>query len=528
MPAQAQMTRDDRVRRMAMQLVEVAKTKHGRVTFGPGVLLVLPAKAALARLVELHKQAVGERSPSVHIRKLPSWGARILHRRETVSALATLTAVKPEFRETLVKAILAFARERRSIEGIESLVLSAVISAKYELPALAKEGRHVLTTCGSPRVLGGGYAQTPVVDSLARQMTFADPQAVGEFINGKPGGATPGIGNPVPGGFGNPGNTVADQSDCVKTWTVVGTIVGAVGGGLLGAVAGNSTTDSKGTWTGVGIGGGVLAGSLGGAQGGQALGQGAFCPNASPGTAAPSNPSAGGVDGSQWEQNLINSADTSNASSPQDQQDYSDGFNAGWAAAQSSGGSADPPSGSDSFGAGFADGYGAASAMQTLPQPGGGAPDSSGGGSAPESSGGGGAPDSGGGGAPESGGGSAPDSSGGGSAPEGSGGSGGSMANPEGGGDEGPSSGTSALFHHVNPAGPGMKGLTTTDDGQGGGDEGGGTLDSLGSKIVTLPPNLPDPENNPHARTSLQRAALAQAVLLSEVVATNLSKSLIG
>src|SRR5262245_2790096 len=113
-----QSTYDDRLRRTAVRLIKVAETKTGALYYGPGILLTVPVKPALERLVDLHKRAVGERPKSARVHRLPVWGARILHRRETVSILGTLTGAKREHRCHLLHAIITFAEEHQSVEGI--------------------------------------------------------------------------------------------------------------------------------------------------------------------------------------------------------------------------------------------------------------------------------------------------------------------------------------------------------------------------------------------------------------------------
>src|SRR5262249_45834374 len=156
---------------------------------------------ALERLVDLHKHAVGQKAKSDRVRKLPVWGARILHRRETVSILGTLTGAQRDHRRNLLHAIISFAHENRSVEGVEALVLSAVVAAESEDPELAKRGRHLLKTIGVPRFMGGGYSQTPVVDPVAKQMTFLTPAQVVGFVGGGSSGHLPQVGGAVPGWF---------------------------------------------------------------------------------------------------------------------------------------------------------------------------------------------------------------------------------------------------------------------------------------------------------------------------------------
>jgi hypothetical protein len=95
------------------------------------------------------------------------------------------------------------------------------------------------------------------------------------------------------------------------------------------------------------------------------------------------------------------------------------------------------------------------------------------------------------------------------------------MANPEGGGDEGPSvPGAGVIVHHLGPTGPGVDGLTSEGDGDGG-------LSGIGSKVIQLAPT-PDPENNPRAMKGLREATIAQSALLAETVAVRLGGSLVA
>jgi hypothetical protein len=518
-----QPSHNDRLRRLASRLIEVSKTKTGTVYFGPGMALVAPVKPALERLVDLHKQAVGQKAKSDRVRKLPAWGARILHRRETVSILGTMTGAQPDHRRDLMHAIISFANENRSVEGVEALVFSAVVGAESDEPKLAEGGRHLLKTIEVPQFLGGGYSQTPVVDPVAKQITFLTPAQVVGFVGGGGfSGNVPQVGGAVPGWAGDPSGNVEDADTCTKVVTIVATVLGVVGGGGLGGVAGAAVPGKSGMW--IGIGGGGITGGLSGAQGGDILAKNVICSN---------NASASPSGTAQGKQVDVDAIPDYSPPSPQDQSDYSNGFAAGWAAASGASSGAPPAGGSPSFGSGYADGYGASAAMQTLPA-GGGAPTDPGSGSGPSDPGSGSGPsDPGSGSGPtDPGSGSGPSDPGSGSGPtdpgsgsgptdpgSGSGptdpgsGSGGGMANPEGGGDEGlavPGAGT--IIHHLSPTGPGL-----TDDG----DRGEGRLSSIGSKVLQLAP-LPDPENNPRAMSGLQEATSAQAALLVQTVASRL------
>ncbi len=515
----------DPLRRNAVHLVKGGKTKTGEIYYGAGVVLTLHIKTALARLVDLHKRAIGERSSSAHIRTLPAWAAKILHRRETLGVLGTLIGVGPDSRRSLTHSILHFSESQRSLEGIESVVFSAIIGAEREDPQLAAKARRVLNEIGAPRFMGGGYGESPVVDPIAKRLTFLGTEAVGKFT----GGSTPashGIGRPDPGG-----NLSDDSSTCVKVATVVSAVIGAAGGAALGGIAGGSIDNGKDKAViNIGIIGGGITGFFGGSQGGQSFGQ-AVCPNASPGTPAPSGTPSAGTAGppgdlsqDQWEQNLISSTPDSTPDSGE-QSNYGNGFDAGWAAATSGAGSS-PPAGSDSFGTGFADGYGAAQAMQTLPTGGTGGGDTGGGTGGGDTGGGTSGGDTGGGtsGGDTGGGTSGGDTGGGTSGGDTGGGTSGGGGNassedPEGGVGDGPvTPGTGAIIHHFNPSGPGLGGLVSDDDSEGS----DSPLKSFGTRVLTLG-SVPDPENNPRARSELGRATVAQASLLSAAMAERLS-----
>ena len=79
------------------------------------------------------------------------------------------SGVRKQARRSLAESIFKFLQKRRSLQGIESVVLSASFGVLHEEPREAEKWHRLLREMGAPRRLGAGYDTSPVLDPFTRQ-----------------------------------------------------------------------------------------------------------------------------------------------------------------------------------------------------------------------------------------------------------------------------------------------------------------------------------------------------------------------
>jgi hypothetical protein len=311
--------------------------RHGSIRFSRGLAVFHTVPGALRIIRELHRRALGsKRTVSLRsVRLLEPWQAKILYERAVPCALATLQVSSRLARIDLCSGIFDFVRSSQSVDGLESLVLSAIVATRHEEPRVAEAGVALwrrLAASASKEV-------TPVIDVGRNQISFLTPGQLGAST--KEASVTNQIFGNLPG-WGEDASAGSNQS-CISNYTTAGTILGGVGGvagGILAGVAVGAGAGPIGIIGGAIIGGigGFIVGLLGGAQGGQSFGTSVICTNTAPGF----------QDGIGW----VLGGDAPPA--PNDQ-GYSAGFDAGFNAA--TGGGPSPAGAGSLSGQGFADGY---------------------------------------------------------------------------------------------------------------------------------------------------------------------------
>ena len=310
--------------------------RHGRITFTHGVAVFHTVRGALRLIDGLYRRAWGGKGDVSlrSVRLLESWQAKILYERAIPCALATLQVSSPFARIELCSGIFEFVRGLRSLDGLESLMLSAILAARYHEPRVAEVGMALWRRLAGRALPKSSKEVTPVIDVGRGQMSFLTGAQLAASIGEAP------VGGEIFGGLPGFGSDASDASSqgCIKAWTVAGLVVAGIAGG---AAAYGATEAAKGkTWeVTVDVTGGIVVAGLGGAQGGQSLGT-AFCTNTSP--AVPD-----GIAGV-----LLGEGP---APSTTDDQGYNAGFQAGYAAAR--GDTTTGPGPGAQYGQGFADGY---------------------------------------------------------------------------------------------------------------------------------------------------------------------------
>jgi hypothetical protein len=314
--------------------------RHGNIAFSRGIAIFHTVPGALKRMRDLHRRASGsDRVVTLrNVRRLEPWQAKILYERAVPCALATLQVSSPLARMEMCGSIFQFARSSKALDGLESILLSAIVAANHHEPRLAQVGLDVWRELAVTANLKSRQKTLPVIDVVSGQISFvsgAHLAAIAEETVASQ------IASKLPG-FGTDDENETDKS-CVKVVTVTGTVLGALGGAALGAAAGAALGPAGAVIGGIG---GFITGALTGGSGGKDIGEGAICTNTSPGSS--------GEHGIDW---VMRGGDGSTETPPVDD-GYGAGFAAGWA--QSTGAAAPSAQrGGAGFDQGFADGVAA-------------------------------------------------------------------------------------------------------------------------------------------------------------------------
>ncbi len=316
--------------------------RHEKITFTRGIAVFHTVPGALRMMRELHRRASGSKRGVLlkSVQLLEPWQAKILYERAVPCALATLQASSRLARINLCSSIFDFVRGSQSVEGLESLMLSAIVATRYEEPRIAEDGLALWRRMAASAFKASPKETTPVIDVEKNQISFLNPAQLAASLKEAPVGGE--IFGNLPG-FGEDASDGSNQS-CVSNVTIAGTILGGVGGTATGVLAGVAAGP-----IGIIVGaiGGLIVGLLGGAQGGQSLGTAVICTNTAPGT----------QDGIAWVMG-------GEAPPATNDQGYGEGFAAGFNAA--TGGGPSPAGYGTQAGQGFADGYAVGSGIASL------------------------------------------------------------------------------------------------------------------------------------------------------------------
>ena len=285
---------------------------------------------------ELHRRASGsDAAAPLSVRRLKPWQANILYQQAVPCALATLQVVSPLARLALCSDIFEFVRFSKTLDGLKSVLLSAITAVKYSDARFAKVGLAIWRSMATPRYLSTIKRSIPIVDVSRSQISFLTAAQLASLSEGEL------VSNPL-----ELGAEAADgpSQSCLKGYTIASAVLGGVGGALIAGTAvqgkSNSIVDISGA-------GGFIVGILGGAQGGNSIAQ-ALCTNISPGTLTGI---ASGLFGGEPPPNTP------------DDEGFNAGFSAGWAAA--TGGGPTASGAGANYNAGFAAGQAVASLINT-------------------------------------------------------------------------------------------------------------------------------------------------------------------
>jgi hypothetical protein len=315
--------------------------RREEVVFTRGLVIFHTIPGALRLMHQLHKRASDSTwsSKTGGARGLEPVQAGILHERAVGCALATLQVSSRPARIGLCNSIFDFVRSSRSVDGLESMVLSAIVAVKDDEPRLAEAGL-ALWRQTAPAAPKSRRRSLPIIDVNSARISFLTPAQISSLtqdvsVAGNIGSYLPGLGD----------NASANDSN--QDWLVAWTVASAlIGGAASAAATSDGARYSKGLIIGLGPRGFVLRLGSGG-QGGGSLGQ-AICTNTSPGVPSGMNDVLFGGE-----------------ASPSEDRGYDAGFAAGWA--QALGGTSDSSERPwAQLSRGFADGYATAQGVANL------------------------------------------------------------------------------------------------------------------------------------------------------------------
>ena len=336
------------------------RTSSGIVRFSRGVLRFYPASIALLRLQEFHRRSQGQESGFALSLSARANGAqaRALFRGSLQAALAHYGVMNARERARMFATVLEFAAQANSMDGIESLFVSGLVSAAHQQDrSIYDIGARLWRQIGPPRSLGGGAPAAPVLDAVSQVISFHSAAALNDLVGG---------GSGVPGPERGPLGSLGNNQDCVGVMklggAIGGVLLGGAGGGLAGSAAAPAGSKSGGFF------GGLALGVFTGASGGDVLlgdlanvvcggGSGAKNQNQS-GQSGATAPSAGSQPAPSSD-TTSTSTTTDDQSQSQASSDYQAGFSAG---SQLAGGASPAaPAGantnSQDYGQGVLDGY---------------------------------------------------------------------------------------------------------------------------------------------------------------------------
>lgn len=134
-------------------------TSAGPLAFARGTLWYFPARTALLRLQDLHRRAIGGPASSelAAVRKLTAADAARVYREALRCALGQFMASSSAGQLAITAHVLDFAAARRSFDGIESLALSGLATARsLGRSDVVYRASSLIARLGAPARPGGG------------------------------------------------------------------------------------------------------------------------------------------------------------------------------------------------------------------------------------------------------------------------------------------------------------------------------------------------------------------------------------
>jgi hypothetical protein len=148
-------------------------TATGPINFIPAGIRVMSPDVALLRLLEFHRRATGSHGPFLlrATSKLTRRAAKRAYGNALVSLLAQISVIPQIGRERLLDLVCRFAENVGSIDGLESVWLTALLSV--DRSPLTNVALGTFTSLRLPHTLGSGVKYIPFVDPKRSRVCFA-------------------------------------------------------------------------------------------------------------------------------------------------------------------------------------------------------------------------------------------------------------------------------------------------------------------------------------------------------------------
>jgi hypothetical protein len=141
----------------------------------------MPPDVALFRLLEFHRRATGSDGPFLlrATSKLTRRDAKRAYGNALISLLAQISVIPQIGRERLLDLVCRFAESIGSIDGLESVWLTALLSV--DRSPLTNVALGTFTSLGLPHTLGSGVKYIPFADPKRSRVCFASVDAFAQL-----------------------------------------------------------------------------------------------------------------------------------------------------------------------------------------------------------------------------------------------------------------------------------------------------------------------------------------------------------
>ena len=123
-----------------------------------------------------HQGQLCARTSSLRAEAFTTWSNSL------AGVLAQISVVDPDAADQLLGSMTDFSAFQGGLAGLESPFLSAYLASGQggEITPNMQQAADLVGQVGLPRVLGGGAATSPILDSMMQSLTFADHDQLDE------------------------------------------------------------------------------------------------------------------------------------------------------------------------------------------------------------------------------------------------------------------------------------------------------------------------------------------------------------
>jgi hypothetical protein len=159
-------------------------TATGQVDFLPGRIRVMPPEVGFLRLLEFHRCAIGSKGPFLlsSTGRLTQQTAKRAYGNALIAILAQISVIPVAGRERILDRLCVFLTNVGSMEGLESVWLTALMAA--DSPKVVSAAIETFERLGTPRVLGSGVKHVPILAPKASRIFFASTNAFSALRKG--------------------------------------------------------------------------------------------------------------------------------------------------------------------------------------------------------------------------------------------------------------------------------------------------------------------------------------------------------